>query len=113
MLWQVVMLVTCVEAYLQDVLVDAATVDGQLMSKSKQVASYKNVVSATSLDELLNALRRRWARKWVSRGGPPRWIVRLGKMGVKDYPVELAPRLRFIWGLRHVIIRLAMPTLPS
>src|ERR1035441_856244 len=32
-LWQVVMLVTCVEAYLQDVLISAASADPELMSK--------------------------------------------------------------------------------
>jgi|CXWL01.1.fsa_nt_gi hypothetical protein len=58
-LWQVVMLVTCVEAYLQDVLAIAASVDKTLMNDSQQVARYADVISATSLDELAGELRTR------------------------------------------------------
>jgi hypothetical protein len=101
------MLVTCIEAYLQDLLVAAASVDPKFMSKSQQVAPYADVVSATSLDELANELRRRWARGWLSDGGPTHWISSLHKMGAKDYPVGLAPRLELIWGIRHVTVHAA------
>jgi hypothetical protein len=106
-LWQVVMLVTCVEAYLQDLLIAAAAVDPEFMSKSKQVAPYADVVSAASLDELAHELRRRWARGWLSDGGPTHWISSLVKMGAKDYPADLAPRLELIWGIRHVTVHTA------
>jgi hypothetical protein len=71
-LWQVVMLVTCVEAYLQDLLCIAATVDPELISKSQRLAPYADVIAATSLAELANDLRARWARGWLSDGGPTR-----------------------------------------
>ena len=106
-LWQVVMLVTCVEAYLQDVLTAAASVGPELMSKSEQQASYADVVEATSLDALGNELRSRWARGWISDGGPTRWISRLAKMGAKDYPADLGPRLELFWGIRHVAVHAA------
>ena len=106
-LWQVVMLVTCVEAYLQDVLAAAASVDPEFMRESKQVAPYADVVSATSLDDLANDLRRRWARGWLSDGGPTRWISRLNKMGAKSFPTGLGPRLELIWGIRHVVVHTA------
>jgi len=106
-LWQVVMLVTCIEAYLQDVLVDAATVDAAFMSKSEQVAPYVDVVAATSLDELANEMRRRWARGWLSDGGPKDWLPRLHRMGARGYAVGLAPRLELIWGIRHVTVHTA------
>ena len=57
--WQVVMLVTCVEAYLQDVLTAAASVDPELMSKSEQRAPYADVITAASLEALANDLRAR------------------------------------------------------
>ena len=107
MLWQVVILVTCIEAYLQDLLAAAASVDPELMSKSQQVAPYADVVSATSLDELAGELRRRWARGWLSDGGPARWVSRLHRMGARGYPVGLGPRLEFIWGIRHVAVHSA------
>jgi hypothetical protein len=72
-LWQVVMLVTCVEAYLQDLLAIAASVDPKLMDKSQQVTPYTDIISATSLDQLTSELRARWTRGWLSNGGPTRW----------------------------------------
>jgi hypothetical protein len=106
-LWQVVMLVTCVEAYLQDLLALAASVDPTLMAESQQVAPYGDVISASSLDTLANELRARWARGWLSKGGPTRWISRLEKMGARGYPPGLAPRLERIWGIRHIVVHAA------
>jgi hypothetical protein len=106
-LWQVVMLVTCIEAYLQDLLVAAASADPEFMRKSQQVAPYADVVSATSLDDLANELRRRWAHGWLSDGGPTRWISGLHKMGARGYSVGLAHRLELIWGIRHVTVHTA------
>ncbi len=106
-LWQVVMLVTCVEAYLHDLLSIAASVDPELMSKSQQLAPYADVIAATSLTELANKLRARWARRWLSHEGPTSWISRLEKMGARGYPDDLAPRLELIWGIRHAVVHAA------
>ena len=110
-LWQVVILVTCVEAYIQDVLSAAASIDPTLMSKSENeaqhVAQYAEVVAATSLETLASTLRARWARGWLSSGGPTRWIFRLKQMGARGYPDDLAPRLERIWGIRHVAVHSA------
>jgi hypothetical protein len=106
-LWQVVMLVTCVEAYLQDLLAIAASVDPELMDKSQQAAAYADVISATSLEELASELRARWARRWLGDGGPTRWISRLERMGARGYPDGLARRLELIWGIRHVVVHAA------
>jgi hypothetical protein len=105
--WQVVMLVTCVEAYLQDVLTAAASVDPELMRKSEQRALYADVIAANSLETLANDLRARWARGWLSDGGPSRWIERLGKMGARGYPNDLGPRLERFWGIRHLVVHAA------
>jgi hypothetical protein len=102
--WQVVMLVTCVEAYLHDLLCIAASVDPELMNKSQQLAPYADVIAATSLAELAGDLRARWARGWLSDGGPTRWISRLERMGARGYPDGLAPRLELIWGIRHIVV---------
>jgi hypothetical protein len=101
------MLVTCVEAYLQDVLAGAAAVDPTLMSKSEQSAAYSDVIEAASLQALGDKLRDQWARAWLSRGGPTRWIDRLEKMGARGYPSNLAGRLELFWGIRHLAVHTA------
>jgi len=106
-LWQVVMLVTCVEAYLQDLLCIASSVDAELMNKSEQLAPYAEVIASTSLEELASELRGRWARGRLSDGGRSRWITRLERMGARGYPDDLAPRLELIWGIRHVVVHAA------
>ncbi|HXM33774.1 MAG TPA: hypothetical protein VN920_01170, partial [Pyrinomonadaceae bacterium] len=105
-LWQVVMLVTCVESYFQDLLSIAASVDPELMSKSQQLAPYADVIAANSLADLAD-LRARWARGWISDGGPTRGISRLERMGARGYPDDLAPRLEVIWGIRHAVVHAA------
>src|SRR5262245_33555232 len=55
--WQVVMMVTCIEAYLQDVLSTAAMLDPELMKNSEQRAQYADVIAATTLDALADKLR--------------------------------------------------------
>jgi hypothetical protein len=101
------MLVTCVEAYLHDVLSTTASVDPKLMSKSEQPVYYTDVIGAGSLDELANELRARWARGWLDDGAPTRWLSRLHAMGARGYPDDLAPRLERIWGIRHVVVHAA------
>ncbi len=105
--WQVVILVTCIEAYLQDILEAAASADPELMSNSKQGALYQEVIAAASLDELASELRQRWARRWLSDGGPSRWISCLEKMGARGYSAGLAPQLELIWGIRHILVHSA------
>jgi hypothetical protein len=103
-LWIVVMLVTCVEGYLQDLLVEAAGIDKRLMNDTAQTASYNEILAATTTSELAQALRTRWARNWTNDGGPRVWIDRLDRMGVKTFAPDLAARLELIWGIRHITV---------
>lgn len=105
--WQVVAMVTCVESYLQEVLSSAAAIDGAFMSKSEQEVKYADVINAASLEDLANSMRWRWARTWVAGGGPEHWIKSLTKMGVSDYPEDLAGRLEIFWGIRHAVVHAA------
>jgi hypothetical protein len=106
-LWQVVMLVTCVEAYVQDLLSVAASLDDTLMAKSEQCAPYADVIAAGSVADLASNLRDRWARGWINDGGPSRWIARLEAMGARGYPPTLGHTLELFWGIRHAIVHRA------
>jgi hypothetical protein len=106
-LWQVVILVTCVEAYLQDLLAIAASADPKLMADSQRVVTCAEVISATSLDGLASGMCAQWARGWLRKGGPSSWISRLEKMGARGYSADLAPRLERIWDIRHVVVHAA------
>jgi hypothetical protein len=105
--WKVVVLVTCVEAYLQDVLSAAARVEPTLMATSGQQAPYADVIAATSLEDLANELRARWARGWLAKGGPARWLGDLTNMGAAPYPDAVVRHLERMWGIRHVIVHRA------
>lgn len=111
--WQVVILVTCVEAYLQDVLEAAAAIDPELMAKSEQTALYADVMAALSLDELATDMRRMWASKWLSDGGPTRWLERLERMGARGFPSDLKEKLELIWGIRHATVHRAGVATPD
>lgn len=105
--WGCVFLVTCTETYLQDALSYFAGLDISLMNDSEQRASYKEVLSASSLDELAEELRGRWARNVIDGGGPSKWAERLKKMGassLENFDLQLMEEL---WGSRHLIVHRA------
>jgi hypothetical protein len=80
-----VLMVTIVEAYLKDVLIYAAGMLPTLMEQSEQTASYRDVLSAQSLQEVINELRGRWAKQFVDKGGPTGWMKSLEAMGARGY----------------------------
>jgi hypothetical protein len=102
--WQIVVLVTCCEAYIQDALSAAAAVDTSLMARSEQSVAYDELVAAASVEELAHEMRARWARAWLRDGGPQRWLQRLEKMGARGYAADLGQSLERVLGMRHVIV---------
>lgn len=102
--WISVLMVTIVESYLIDVLVYAASADPTLMQKSQMPATYSEVINASSLENLLQDLRYRWARKFINEGGPKYWIHTLTKMGARGYSLELTREMETLWGIRHLIV---------
>jgi hypothetical protein len=105
--WLPVLLVTTVEAYLEDVLIYAAKIDPAIM-ESRSKVPYANVVSARSLEELKQELREklppRWARNFRDDGGPDSRIEQLTKMGARGYRPETAKEMETLWGVRHLIV---------
>lgn len=102
-----VLIVTIVEAYLKDVLIYAAGIDHTLMARAEQTASYKHIANAGSLQELLDELRGKWARKFVDNGGPTQWMRRLEAMGARGYSPNTPMTMEGLWGVRHLIVHSA------
>jgi len=105
--WFSVMIVTFVEAYLQDILVEHARRDPQVMADSKFAANYDELVAADSLDEVTHELRMRWANNFLSNGGPTRWAGRLRKMGASGITDRAIQTMEELWGVRHVVVHRA------
>jgi hypothetical protein len=114
--WIPVLTVTIVETYLKEVLIYAASMDTSIMESSEQPApsaSHAEVMRAGSVEGLTKELRSQWARNFVDRGGPTRWIERLAKMGAREYRPETAKEMETLWGVRHVIIHSAGVVTPD
>jgi hypothetical protein len=105
--WSTVILATCVETYLQDVLVFCAGLDSKLMGDARQTATYEEITAARSTEELAEQMRAKWARNWVDDGGPARWVDRLKRMGARGYTESLPGLLEVLWGMRHVVVHRA------
>ncbi|HEY3566672.1 MAG TPA: hypothetical protein VGP73_01970 [Thermoanaerobaculia bacterium] len=105
--WGCVMLVTCAETYLQDALSYFAGLDSTLMNDSDQKASYREVISAASVDELAEELRGRWARNVIDDGGPRKWVDRFRRMGAATLENFDGGPMEELWGSRHLIVHRA------
>jgi hypothetical protein len=99
-----VLMVAITEAYLKDVLVYAAGMDPTLMERSEQSASYNDVLNATSFADVIEQMRRQWAKTFTDSGGPAAWIKSLEKMGARGYRTETIGAMEALWGVRHLII---------
>jgi hypothetical protein len=102
--WVGVILVTITEAYLHDVLTEVARQEPSIMNDTKQAAVYAEVVEFTSIEELAEEMRSRWARNFVDKGGPRRWIEVLERRSGHSYPGDLVATLELVWGIRHVVV---------
>lgn len=97
-LWEVVLLVTCVEAYLHDALAAAARIDPSLMGPAA-------ARSAAGPDE--PSPEDNWADRWMRYKGPKGWAAELVMMGAPPYPEDVVSRLERMWGIRHVVVHRA------
>jgi len=105
--WHIVMVVTFLETYLEDVLANTAGVDPSHMAKSEQAVNYADAVEANSLDELRSEIRRRWANNVVRNGSPAAWVQRLRGWGASQLRDDHVEHLDQIIGARHVVVHAA------
>jgi hypothetical protein len=102
--WVSVFIVTLVEAYLQDVLAFAASARPEIIGKQRPTIGLADLAGLETADEVRRELLDKWARDFVSDGGPKRWCERLNGMlgtGVATDDISL---LEELWGVRHVTV---------
>jgi hypothetical protein len=109
--WIPVLLVTTVEAYLEDVLIYTAKIDPAIIESSRPTVPYAKVLGAKSLKELKEELKEilppRWASNFLNDGGPDSWIKKLTNMGARGYRSQAASEMETLWGVRHLIVHCA------
>jgi hypothetical protein len=101
--WELVMLVSFTEAYLEDVLILLVQKNPRWMQESDQKASYSEVSQAASIPELLGRMQRRWAKN-VMNGTPQNWIERLEGFGARGYAAGLSMDMAEVWNRRHITV---------
>lgn len=102
--WMLVMLVSFVEAYLEDVLTQLVAAEPtKLMRRSSQKLSYAEVWETGSLRDVIKIMQQQWAKVFLN-DKPGEWLKRLEKLGAIGYRTGLGEEMTRIWERRHTII---------
>jgi len=100
--WMSVMLVTFVEAYMEENLELIARKNPKLL-KNVDPIPFETVFESDSLEDLKVELGEQWARKTL-RGGPGRWLKRLQEIGARGYEKDCCFRMEHLWDTRNLIV---------
>ena len=110
-LLQLVLVVTIIETYLQDVLAECAAKRPSLMKGNQpsfpKVLAFDDVSEIDTVEDVRLEFCTRWSRGFISDGGPQRWIDRLARLGGKDLLDLDGQTLEELWGVRHVVVHAA------
>src|SRR5262249_39530855 len=101
--WMLVMLVTFVEAYLEDFLVMIVQLNPSWCS-SEATLSFEDLSDNCTVESLRDKICRRWAKGILRSGNPTNWIRRLESFGARGYRDNLGNDMEKIWERRHVIV---------
>jgi hypothetical protein len=117
--WMLAMMVTLVEAYLENVLLILTTTHPEWMATNDKVVSGDDVLKIEAAlptekrwQGLIEILRQRWTARFL-RGTPGEWISRLEKFGAPKYPADLGEKMTTIWHRRHTIVHASPAVRPD
>lgn len=106
--WQVAMLVTAVESYVEDIMKACATIQPTLLldpkddqSKEERTVKVERLVKATDCKQLIDELVAEWARRFVDRG-PVKWLRVLRKWGLQS--TVAGNDLAYLWARRNIVV---------
>lgn len=100
--WIAVMLVTFLERYLEDVLIEMARKNPQLV---KGVAiDTQSVFQIASIEELRDEVRRQWAHNELRPDGPRKWYKAIRDKGAKPLDQSIIHEMQHLWDTRNLIV---------
>ena len=101
--WAAVMLVTFLEAYMEEGLVELARKNPKLL-RDIGTFDWKRVFEIDSIEELRAELRRQWAQVMLRPGGTQTWVEQLEKLGAKGFNEKSTHQVQHLWDTRNLIV---------
>jgi hypothetical protein len=101
--WMLVMIITFVEAYLEDFLVMIVQLKPSFCS-SEATLSLEDLSEKCTVESLRDKIYRRWAKGVLRPGGQKKWIQRLENFGARGYRANLGEDMEKIWERRQIIV---------
>lgn len=96
------MLVTFLEGYLEDVLIEMARKNPQLV---KDVAlDIRSIFQVASIEELRDEVRRQWAHNELRPDGPRKWYRAIKDKGAKQLDQSIIYEMQHLWDTRNLIV---------
>jgi hypothetical protein len=97
-----VMLVSFLEAYLEDGLVEIALKNPKLIKTP--VIEPNRLLEIDSIDQLRNEIRLNWAQGSLRPGGPVTWEKRLRDLGAPELQRTTLNKIQHLWDTRNLIV---------
>jgi hypothetical protein len=97
-----VMLITFLENFLEDGLMEVAVKNPQIIKKVEFQAI--KIFETESLEELRTELRRSWAHDALRPDGPGTWYRTFRDMGAPSLEEKVVQSLQHMWDTRNLIV---------
>lgn len=111
--WQIPMLVTMIESYIEDIVTACALERPTLILEADKTPTIEveRVVKSPDLSKLVGELVATWARAFVSKG-PRGWLKRFGVWGFR-WSEGTDQGLDYLWARRNVVVHNAGNVTPE
>lgn len=100
--WMSVMLVSFLEAYLEDGLGDIAIKNPRLVGNSK--IEPMRIFEVNTIEEVRSEVRSNWAHDAIRPGGPVMWNKKLRGLGAQSFDEKVVANLQHLWDTRNLIV---------
>jgi hypothetical protein len=100
--WMSVMLVSFLQSYLEEGLIDIAARNPSIV-KGIDIQS-SSVFEIETIEELRNEVRLSWAQSALRPGGPMTWRKKLRELGAPKIDDSVVRQLQHLWDTRNIIV---------